>query len=949
MSESHRGYQRRGRRRTAPALRDRVFVPPRPRAPILSEQPYVPERLRELLEKKLGTGILHVQAPAGCGKTATILRFLLDQGVEPSWYACTADDADPAHLLVGLVRAMDGDASMGGQTSLAALMSVDVKESYRAALRPFLEGLNVAAPSGFLVVDDADELLKSSGALQALDYLISSCSPAIKIVLISRAELPLGSQAKRLLEGGAARVIAEDLLFRPDEIAGFARTTLSIELSANEVQRLYRATGGWAIALRLALRLRDLGATVGSDEHASFTPEARADLFAYLATEVLSRADDRVAGFLRQTAVLETLDVPVCARLATEEKPAELLQGMARAGLPVIKAGWNSYRCHSLLREYFLARMSNAELRDAHVAAGRAYTDVADYTNALVHLIAARDTSGALALADAHGRELFHAGRGSTLADLAKAASPGERSAHYRALYWAAVAASRTFDREWATTALIEVRALADARGDHETARDALGSLAYTLNVAGRFAPAAAAAKELIASIPADQRASRAAAALSHLVPGMTGSDHFKEAVDLIREELPWLTSEPRADVDVETFARAVAAVTLARDGDFAAAHAQLNLADLLTRVCRDDIVRTQVPSTRAMVGFLGGDLHRAEAASREAETLALQVGDIQRILECRALAAIIQLIRGDIAEAERGFAGVEELRGGITDFWVTFLLLLSRPRRLLLAGDVRAALSAAEANHALALTVGETWFVCFSRLEVIYQRLLSDDKKAALDQALAAVDEADSLSCELLRYGSNLALAAASPEHEESSMSRALQIAQAKDYRFIMPYGARLPELDASLWRALGSAHDVRAGVLLESAKRSSGILKDLSRTLNEEAALRAVDLLSGWGNDGRAGLRHLQNASTERARNAARDAYRALEAANPHQLSVRELEVLALLRGGLRTKDIAARLVLTPATVSTHIQRIMAKTGTSSRAELLALATRESGQDVK
>ena len=74
------------------------------------------------------------------------------------------------------------------------------------------------------------------------------------------------------------------------------------------------------------------------------------------------------------------------------------------------------------------------------------------------------------------------------------------------------------------------------------------------------------------------------------------------------------------------------------------------------------------------------------------------------------------------------------------------------------------------------------------------------------------------------------------------------------------------------------------------------------------------------------------------------AREALTAIDAANPHRLSGREREVLDLLCRGLRTKDIAERLVLTPATISTHIQRIMSKTGTLSRAELLALAARES-----
>ena len=82
------------------------------------------------------------------------------------------------------------------------------------------------------------------------------------------------------------------------------------------------------------------------------------------------------------------------------------------------------------------------------------------------------------------------------------------------------------------------------------------------------------------------------------------------------------------------------------------------------------------------------------------------------------------------------------------------------------------------------------------------------------------------------------------------------------------------------------------------------------------------------------------LAASPSRRVAGAAKDALAALEAANPHGLSSREAEVLQLLAQGLRTKDIAEQLVLTPATVSTHIQRIMNKTRTASRAELLALA---------
>lgn len=50
---------------------------------------------------------------------------------------------------------------------------------------------------------------------------------------------------------------------------------------------------------------------------------------------------------------------------------------------------------------------------------------------------------------------------------------------------------------------------------------------------------------------------------------------------------------------------------------------------------------------------------------------------------------------------------------------------------------------------------------------------------------------------------------------------------------------------------------------------------------------------------------------------------------------VTARQLEVLSLVHGGLRTAEIADRLGLSPATVDTHIRGAMARVGASSRAE--------------
>lgn len=60
------------------------------------------------------------------------------------------------------------------------------------------------------------------------------------------------------------------------------------------------------------------------------------------------------------------------------------------------------------------------------------------------------------------------------------------------------------------------------------------------------------------------------------------------------------------------------------------------------------------------------------------------------------------------------------------------------------------------------------------------------------------------------------------------------------------------------------------------------------------------------------------------------------------PSTLTRRELQVLELLADGLDQAEIAARLVISPKTVGTHIERILAKLGAHSRAEAVAFAYR-------
>ena len=68
-----------------------------------------------------------------------------------------------------------------------------------------------------------------------------------------------------------------------------------------------------------------------------------------------------------------------------------------------------------------------------------------------------------------------------------------------------------------------------------------------------------------------------------------------------------------------------------------------------------------------------------------------------------------------------------------------------------------------------------------------------------------------------------------------------------------------------------------------------------------------------------------------------------RPLAPAASERLTKRELEILQLLAEGLRYRQIAEQLFISPRTVGTHIEHILSKLGVRSRAQAVAVAYRE------
>ena len=86
--------------------------------------------------------------------------------------------------------------------------------------------------------------------------------------------------------------------------------------------------------------------------------------------------------------------------------------------------------------------------------------------------------------------------------------------------------------------------------------------------------------------------------------------------------------------------------------------------------------------------------------------------------------------------------------------------------------------------------------------------------------------------------------------------------------------------------------------------------------------------------------GHTHLDPAIQQRLVAAVLEHHRTASPTLPDDLTTREVEVLKLIAAGLSNAEIAAALVVSAATVKTHINHIFAKTGARDRAQAVRYA---------
>ncbi|MGW9171361.1 ATP-binding protein [Streptomyces decoyicus] len=315
---------------------------------------------------------------------------------------------------------------------------------------------------------------------------------------------------------------------------------------------------------------------------------------------------------------------------------------------------------------------------------------------------------------------------------------------------------------------------------------------------------------------------------------------------------------------------------------------------------------RTSALRRNAWVALLQGDVDAAQAQLAEAEELARRLGLTKESAYVTLVEGMKAASTGDIekaalltADALSGFRSGDELSGKLLAMSIHGLILGRQ-------GERERGLALLEEAVALTVQRGEVIWRSWALLALSF---------VELDHDLA---KAEAAACEALNLRRRVSA--------KFLMAFAFEIlAWVSERQGRHVRAATLSGAAAAMWRTVGTSPDYFHPVGVVHHQHVSMVRAAMGDDRYDTAFQRGCDLSEQAAVDYALGT----GASTGEQRQAS---------GADSDLTPRERQIAKLVSEGLTNKEIATRLVIAPRTAEGHVQRILAKLGFSSRAQIAA-----------
>lgn len=296
-------------------------------------------------------------APAGFGKTTTVLLALRNYRDNIRWYHMNREDSILyvwySRLITVLFSSCD-TVSADDTDSMRMLAGIsNIEEDYPLLNAQIVQDADAMCETVreriFLVFDDFHHVVDNNIIIETIQYLVENLPQGISIVITSRRD-PKIISGRIALRNDVQRICSDELLFTKREAYDLIKNVYELDISNEHIDAIYNRTEGWPVGLYLLCGNKKMS---GKDIETMGIGKRGQEIFSLFLKKYLHDIDELHKKILIKLSLLEDFSSEELSTLLSVEDSDEFIHWLESGNFYIQKISTSPirYRFHALFRD----------------------------------------------------------------------------------------------------------------------------------------------------------------------------------------------------------------------------------------------------------------------------------------------------------------------------------------------------------------------------------------------------------------------------------------------------------------------------------------------------------------------------------------------------------------------------------------------------------------------
>ncbi len=317
-------------------------------------------RLFKSLDAFLNYKLILLTAPAGYGKTTLTTSWLAEKKkhkLMTTWMTLDEEDNDPelfwSYFFLSFYRNISVASEMRERAKTLFQSSTSFNKLYLSHFMNDIAALDVE----LLMVIDEFNVISDERIIENLKFMIKNMPSNMHLLIASRSLPNLGLPRLRAADS-VLEINQQDLCFSSEETTCFFNKVAEIDLSCAQCDAINNESEGWVVGMQMmALSMKRLN----ENNWGEYASRNNSFIFDYIMDEVFSSLNESIKAFLLYTSILEQFSLGLCDHLLDIENSKEMIKEIESLNLFLIglDSENNWFRYHTLFRSFLKKRLEH--------------------------------------------------------------------------------------------------------------------------------------------------------------------------------------------------------------------------------------------------------------------------------------------------------------------------------------------------------------------------------------------------------------------------------------------------------------------------------------------------------------------------------------------------------------------------------------------------------------